>query len=63
MRANGYRVKWDLLRDAALHKRTEEALVRIVVPIDSSEAQSFDLAVRVAATIVPALDTALPAWN
>ena len=28
-----YRVKWYLLRDAALHGRTEEALVRIVIPI------------------------------
>lgn len=28
-----YKVKWDLLRDAALHGRTEETLVRIVVPV------------------------------
>jgi EpsI family protein len=63
VRANEYHVKWDLLRDAALHKRTEEALVRIVVPIDSSEAQSFDLAARVAATVAQMLDAALPAWN
>ncbi len=34
--ANEYRVKWNLLRDAALHGRTEEALVRIVVPLDLS---------------------------
>jgi EpsI family protein len=32
--ASEYRVKWHLLRDAAVHGRTEEALVRIVVPID-----------------------------
>lgn len=31
--ANEYTVKWDLLRDAALYGRTEEALVRIVVPM------------------------------
>lgn len=31
--SNEYRVKWNLLRDAAVHGRTEEALVRIVVPI------------------------------
>src|SRR5215213_7341571 len=31
--ANEYKVKWDLLRDAALHGRTEEALVRVVVPV------------------------------
>ena len=28
-----YRVKWDLLRDAALSGRTEEALVRLVIPV------------------------------
>jgi EpsI family protein len=31
--SNEYRVKWNLLRDAALYGRTEEALVRIIVPI------------------------------
>jgi len=31
--ASEYKVKWDLLRDAALYGRTEEALVRIVVPM------------------------------
>jgi EpsI family protein len=31
--ANEYVVKWNLLRDAALHGRTEEALVRVVVPL------------------------------
>jgi EpsI family protein len=29
-----YKVKWNLLKDAAFHGRTEEALVRIVIPID-----------------------------
>ncbi len=63
VRANEYHVKWDLLRDAALHKRTEEALVRVVVPITGSEAESFALAAGVAAAIAPALDAALPSWN
>lgn len=63
VRANEYHVKWDLLRDAALHKRTEEALVRVVVPITGSEAESFALAADVAAAIAPALDAALPSWN
>jgi EpsI family protein len=31
--ANEYEVKWNLLRDAALFRRTEEALVRVMVPI------------------------------
>jgi EpsI family protein len=35
-----YKVKWYLLRDAALHGRTEEALVRIVVPIDPQKARA-----------------------
>lgn len=35
-----YTVKWNLLRDAALHGRTEEALVRIVVPLDTRRDRS-----------------------
>ena len=31
--ANEYRVKWELMRDAALTGRTEEALVRLVIPL------------------------------
>lgn len=31
--ASEYRVKWNLLRDAAVYGRTEEALVRLVIPI------------------------------
>jgi EpsI family protein len=31
--ASEYKVKWNLLRDAAVDGRTEEALVRIVVPL------------------------------
>lgn len=34
--ASEYRVKWNLLRDAAIHGRTEEALVRLVIPIRSN---------------------------
>ncbi|HET7459451.1 MAG TPA: EpsI family protein [Gemmatimonadaceae bacterium] len=34
--ANEYRVKWNLLRDAALTGRTEESLVRIVMPVGDS---------------------------
>lgn len=32
--ANEYRVKWNLLRDAAIAGHTEEALVRVVVPVE-----------------------------
>lgn len=58
--ANEYAVKFDLLRDAALRRRSEEALVRIVVPVDSSADRALTLATRVAGTLVPALQRALP---
>ena len=35
--ANEYAVKWNLLRDAALRGHTEEALVRVVVPVHVAE--------------------------
>ena len=66
-----YRVKWDLLRDAALYGRTEEALVRIVVQIPRSkdkaptgsdgEVQAADvLARQVAQQLIPQVDKVLP---
>ncbi len=58
---NEYRVKWDLLRDAILKRRTDEALVRVVVPILSSEEDALSLAERIAARIEPAVYRALPA--
>lgn len=58
--ANEYRVKWDLLRDAALRRRTEEALVRIVVPVDATEDQALAVGARVVRDVVPALARALP---
>ncbi|MBC7788380.1 MAG: EpsI family protein [Anaerolineae bacterium] len=36
--ASEYAVKWNLLRDAAFRGHTEEALVRVVVPVRSSPA-------------------------
>ena len=71
--ASEFAVKWDLLRDVALRGRSEEALVRIVVPIartaaaTESELQSELLAAdRVAtssaAALIPAVDAVLPPW-
>jgi EpsI family protein len=68
-----YRVKWDLLRDAMRHGRTEEALVRIVVPIPpgrGSSASSWNervgraeaVAKEVAADLIPRVNGALPTW-
>lgn len=58
---NEYLVKWDLLRDAALLGRSDEALVRIVVPMGGDEEEALDRARRVAAELVPAVGRALPA--
>jgi EpsI family protein len=58
---NEYRVKWDLLRDAALRRRSDEALVRIMVPVTASDSDAARLAREVAAQIADALDRALPA--
>lgn len=70
--ANEYLVKWDLLRDAAFRGRTEEALVRIVVPISASVARgglvpdaeaAGTLAATVARSLIPAVDAVLPTWG
>lgn len=53
---NEYAVKWELLRDKALHGRSEEALVRIVVPLDPAAPNRADaLAAQVAQDIIPRL--------
>jgi EpsI family protein len=61
--ANEYRVKWELLRDAAISGRSEEALVRIVVRLgpEMTEAQAEQLAASVASELIPAVFKVLPA--
>lgn len=58
--ANEYQVKWELLKDQALRGRSDEALVRVIVPVEKSEEEAFQLATQVASTLVPAVATALP---
>jgi EpsI family protein len=58
--ANEYAVKWHLLLDAALRRRSDEALVRVVVPIANDEGPALELAVQAARVLVPALETVLP---
>jgi EpsI family protein len=58
--SNEYAVKWDLLRDAALRRRSDEALVRVLVPVTGTELEALELAERVARRIIPAVDAALP---
>ncbi len=61
--ASEYQVKWELLRDAALKARTEEAMVRIVVPLGdaSGDAAADRLADEAVRRLVPSLNGVLPA--
>jgi EpsI family protein len=59
--SNEYRVKLQLLRDSALRGRSEEALVRVVVPVLGSEDEAVALARRVSARLVPEVFRVLPA--
>lgn len=66
--ASEYRVKWELLRDAARYGRTEEALVRIVVPVgpgigsDGPEVAAADaIAKGVALPLIESVYEVLPA--
>ncbi len=61
--ASEYQVKWELLRDAALKARTEEAMVRIVVPLGEAadDAAADRLADETVRQLVPSLHNALPA--
>ncbi len=59
--SNEYRVKLQLLRDSALRGRSEEALVRVVVPVFGNEDEAIALARWVSAQLVPELFRVLPA--
>ena len=68
--ASEYTVKWNLMRDAAVHGRTEEALVRVVVPVDVREvragrgAQIYgtadSIATAMAVQLIPRVNAVLP---
>lgn len=55
-----YRVKWDLLRDSIVRGRTDEALVRIMVPVGMDEGAALRVAAAAAAEVIPALGSTLP---
>jgi EpsI family protein len=59
--ANEYRVKLDLMRDAALRGRTDEALVRVVVPFQGDGVGAAErLAEDVATRLVVEVDRVVP---
>jgi hypothetical protein len=55
-----YRVKLDLIRDAALRRRSEEALVRLFVPILPNGVDVDSLASRAVRELAPHLKRILP---
>jgi EpsI family protein len=60
--SNEYRVKLELLRDSALRGRSDEALVRVVVPLRTAddEAAAGELGARVSAQLIPQVAEVLP---
>ncbi len=59
--SNEYLVKWQLLRDAALRRRSDEALVRIIVPVvGGDEEAAWKLAAEQAQRVISELYQALP---
>ena len=58
--ANEYVVKANLLRDSAIRGRSEEALVRVVVPLAGSTDDEVRLAVDLAEAAAASVDAALP---
>jgi EpsI family protein len=58
--SNEYVVKWNLLRDAALRQRSDEALVRVVVGVETDVEAAFQVASEAAGAIIAPLNRALP---
>jgi EpsI family protein len=57
---NEYRVKFHLLRDSALRGRSDEALVRVVVPVMTTDSAAARLGRRVSTELVPEVFRVLP---
>jgi EpsI family protein len=57
---NEYRVKFQLLRDSALRGRSDEALVRVVVPVVTTDSAAAMLGRRVSTELVPEVFRVLP---
>lgn len=58
--SNEYVVKWNLLRDAALRQRSDEALVRVVVGVGTDLEAAARVAAEVASAIIAPVYQALP---
>ena len=62
--ANEYLVKWEQIRDRALRGRSDEALVRILIPLSPrlSLASADSIAVEVSTRIVRPIYSSLPTF-
>jgi EpsI family protein len=60
LESNEYVVKWNLLRDAALRQRSDEALVRVVVAVGTDVEAAAQVAAQAAAAIIEPVYRALP---
>ncbi len=61
VQATEYKVKLDLIRDLALRHRSDEALMRVLVPVTSAGMDAaLQRALRIAGALVPAAYRALP---
>ena len=63
--ANEYRVKWEQVRDRALAGRSDEALVRVMVPVSGglTLAGADSIATKASSAIVRPIFTSLPAFS
>lgn len=63
--ANEYRVKWEQVRDRALAGRSDEALVRVMVPVSGglTLAGADSVAITASSAIVRPIFTSLPAFS
>jgi len=69
--ANEYVVKWNLIRDAAFFGRTEEALVRVIVPVEIANSSSgedsyrraYGIGDQVAARLIHEVNRVMPSMT
>ncbi len=60
LEASEYMVKWELLRDAVVRRRTDEALVRVVFPLRKGQPFPSGRALEVVTDVAHALASHLP---
>lgn len=57
---DGYRIRWNRLKASVLRRRSDETLVRVLVPVTNTQEEALTTARRIVHEIVPHLARALP---